>query len=826
MAEFLYRIGRACARRARTVLTVWLALLISTAAAFFLFSEELGDALTIPDTPTAEVTDEVAEKFPGASGASGTVVYQTEDGSAFSDEQQEEIAHRIDQAAEVDGIEEVIDPFELVEQQAEGEEELADGREQIEAAWEDLDAGQEELDEARSQAEFAGMLDEVGDFLDAQQAGIDEGRAELEAESEQLERGEALAGMASDIRSVSEDGDTALVRVVFTETMEQIEQDTRDGVMAAFEDDPVPGTTVDFGDDIAFSMPHLFGPAEAIGLMVAAAVLVIMLRTLVGAGLPIVTALVGVGVATLTAMSLSGVLDMVSVTPILGLMLGLAVGIDYSLFIVNRHRRQLKHGIEVPESIGLANGTSGNAVVFAGATVFVALLGLNLTGVGFLGLMGSVAALAVTVAVLVAVTVIPALLSLVGLRILSRRERDERATALSARGHNGATGGAEVRPMSTGGAVGRAAVAILALGVLAVPAFGLRLGIPDGSSEPEDSTENRAYTAVSEHFGDGQNGTLLVAAELPWAPLSGQVEEYQLEVAQELYERQHVEAVAPLGISEDESLALFQVVPVDGPTSETTESLVHTLRGLEPLEGAGELGVAGMASGNIDLSDALSDALPVYLTVVVGLSLVILLLVFRSIFVPVIATLGFVLSYFAALGSVVAVYQWGWLGAIFGVQTPGPVLNFLPTLVAGVLFGLAMDYMLFVGTGMREAYAKGRPARQAVVEGFRAGRAVVTAAAIIMASVFGGFIFSETVMIGSIGFALAFGVLFDAFVVRMMLIPAVMHLVGDAAWWIPRWLDRILPDIDVEGAKLEHSHHHDEEASSETQQEEQLQPVR
>jgi RND superfamily putative drug exporter len=238
-------------------------------------------------------------------------------------------------------------------------------------------------------------------FLDAQHADIDEGRAELESETEQLERGDALAGMAADIRSVSEDGDVALVRVIFTEPMEQIEQDTRDGVIAAFEDDPVPATTVDFGDDIAFSMPHLFGPAEAIGLMVAAAVLVIMLRTLVGAGLPIVTALVGVGVATLTAMSLSGVLDMVSVTPILGLMLGLAVGIDYSLFIVNRHRRQLKQGIEVQESIGLANGTSGNAVVFAGATVFVALLGLNLTGVGFLGLMGSVAALAVTVAVLV-----------------------------------------------------------------------------------------------------------------------------------------------------------------------------------------------------------------------------------------------------------------------------------------------------------------------------------------------------------------------------------------------------------------------------------------
>ncbi len=253
-------------------------------------------------------------------------------------------------------------------------------------------------------------------------------------------------------------------------------------------------------------------------------------------------------------------------------------------------------------------------------------------------------------------------------------------------------------------------------------------------------------------------------------------------------------------------------MPESGPTSEDTEQLVHTLRDLS-IDGVDEIGVAGTASGNIDISEKLADALPVYLAVVVGLSLLILILVFRSIFVPVVATLGFILSYFAALGGVVAIYQWGWLADVFGVETPGPILNFLPTILVGILFGLAMDYMLFLGSGMREAYAHGVPARLAVVHGVRAGRAVVTAAAIIMISVFGGFVFSHSTMIRPIGFALAFGVLVDAFLVRMLIIPALMHLFGEKAWWLPKWLDRLLPDVDVEGAALERRHPPHETAS-------------
>ncbi len=626
---------------------------------------------------------------------------------------------------------------------------------------------------------------------------------------------------------VSEDGSAAVASVAFTEPNMSIEQQTKDDLVAVFADDPVDGVQTDFSSDITQGVPQVFGVGEAIGLVVAAIVLIVMLGTLVGAGLPILTALIGVGIGALAAMSLSGVVEMSSVTPVLGLMLGLAVGIDYSLFIVNRHRRQLKQGDDVQESIALANGTSGNAVVFAGATVLIALLALNVTGIPFLGLMGTVGALCVAIAVLIAVTLTPALLSMIGTRILSRRERAALAgtEAAGAPGEtdaaagptpSGTTAGAAkpARPMSTLRAVGTALLAVVALGVIALPALDLRTNLPDGSSEAHDSTQYRAYSTIAERFGEGTNGPLLVVADLPGEPTEAEALEYQVRVA-EAFALDDVRAVAPIGTSDDRTVAAFQVVPAEGPTSESTEELVHDLRALEPLDGDVTLGVAGSASGNIDISDKLAQALPIYLAVVVGLSLVILVLVFRSVFVPVVATLGFILSYFAALGGVVAIYQWGWLSGVFGVETPGPILNFLPTILVGILFGLAMDYQLFLGSGMREAYAHGAPARVAITQGLRAGRSVVTAAAIIMISVFGGFVFSHSAMIRPIGFALAFGVLVDAFVVRMLLVPALMHLVGDKAWWLPRWLDRILPDVDVEGAALERSHpHHDTEPAT------------
>ncbi|KPN16274.1 MMPL family transporter [Arthrobacter sp. Edens01] len=818
MAEFLYRLGRAAAKRARSVLALWIGVLVICGAAFALFGGTLSTAISIPNTPTTQVTDRLQQELPEASGGTGSVVFQTEDGSEFTAEQREAIAALAEDAKEVDGVENAVDPFateaqreEQARQLEEGQAQLDAGRAQLEAARAELDAGQAQLDAARAQAEAAGMLPMAAPQLDAQQAQIDAGRAELESsaataeeQAPQLEQGAALLEMSANIRMVSEDGSTAILTVVFEDPQMEITQETKDDLVAVFEDAPVEGVSTDFSTDIAQGIPSIVGIGEVIGLIVAAVVLIIMLGTLIGAGLPLLSALIGVGIGALGALAFSGVVEMISVTPVLGLMLGLAVGIDYTLFIVNRHRRQLKQGYDVEESIALANGTSGNAVVFAGATVLIALLALNITGIPFLGLMGTVGAACIAIAVMIAVTLTPAMLKLVGIRILSKKER----ASISAAAEAPKPAAAPVKPMSTLTAVLTALVSIAALLFIAVPSLDLRTGLPDGSSEAHDSTQYRAYSALSEKFGEGQNGTLLVVAELPGEPTEAEATEIQAEIAGILFDQDGVSAVAPVGSSEDGSTVAFQVVPEEGPTSESTENLVHTLRDMSPLNGEYEIGVAGTASGNIDISDKLSDALPIYLGVVVGLSLLILILVFRSIYVPIIATLGFVLSYFGALGGVVAIYQWGWFAPVFNVETPGPILNFLPTILVGILFGLAMDYMLFIGSGMREAYAHGAPSRVAVVQGVRAGRAVVTAAAIIMVSVFGGFVFSHSAMIRPIGFALAFGVLLDAFVVRMLLIPALMHLAGDKAWWLPKWLDKILPDVDVEGASLERRHPH------------------
>ncbi|MGA1827832.1 MMPL family transporter, partial [Microbacterium sp.] len=361
-------------------------------------------------------------------------------------------------------------------------------------------------------------------------------------------------------------------------------------------------------------------------------------------------------------------------------------------------------------------------------------------------------------------------------------------------------------PMSNLRAVLTILVATAALLVVAIPALSMRLGLPDGGSEATDSSAYRAFTLTEESFGAGVNGPLLVTATLPDGLDDSEVLDYQLQIGQELAALDDVVAVAPIAVSDDGTLTAFQVVPAEGPNSVTTETLVRDLRELPPIADGVTLGVAGQAAINIDISEGLANVLPLYLLVVVGLSFLIMVMVFRSLLVPLIATAGFVLSLFATYGAVTAIFQWGWFGALLGIEYHGPILSFLPVILVGILFGLAMDYQLFLTTGMREAWAHGAPARLAVAQGFRAGRTVVIAAALIMIAVFSGFITSESVIIKSMGVGLALGVLFDAFVVRMLLVPAIMHLLGESAWWVPKWLDRIIPNVDVEGSALERRH--------------------
>lgn len=861
MAELLHRLGSFAARRAWTVIVAWAVILGVVVGGFLIGFKGLSSSFDIPGTASGDVIAELQGELPDFAGASGAVVFRTDDGSALTEAQKTAISALVASADALPDVARVTDPFTAQQQLEDQRQQVADGRQkldearaqaesgrqQLDAGAAQLESGQQQLDQGRAQVEASPLpaaqkqarlaaldaqqqqIDQQRSALEQQQTQLTEGLAQIDAQQTQLEDGSELLGFADAIRLVSQDGSTAIVNVSFDKPRLELTEASKEAVVEHFTADSVAGVDVAFNTEISQGVPEIFGVGEVVGVAIAGIVLVVVLGSLLAASFPIVTALIGVAIGAMATLSFSGVIQMASVTPFLGVMLGLAVGIDYALFILYRHRRQLLAGADVRDSIGLANGTAGNAVVFAGSTVIVALLALNITGIPFLGLMGTAGAVSVLVAVLIAVSLTPALLGLAGLRILSRSARARAAAAAAdhartvsvaaaehprraARVQTGpvAAAGRAVRPMSTVRAVVTMLVATVALLVVAIPALSMRLGLPDGGSEAEDSTGYKAFTWSEEAFGAGSNAPLLVTAALPAGTAEADVQGLQLDVARELFSQDDVVAVAPVAVSDDRTLAAFQVIPAEGPNAVSTDQLVRDLRALPPVNGDIDLGVAGAAAINIDISEGLADVLPIYLVVVVGLSFLIMVMVFRSLLVPLIATLGFVLSLFATYGAVTAVFQWGWLGELFGVHNPGPILSFLPVILVGILFGLAMDYQLFLTTGMREAWAHGAPPRLAVAQGFRAGRTVVIAAAIIMISVFSGFITSEAVIIKSFGLGLGLGVLFDAFIVRMLLMPAIMHLLGGAAWWLPKWLDRIVPNVDVEGAALERRHpgHH------------------
>ncbi|RUQ02080.1 MMPL family transporter, partial [Curtobacterium sp. HSID17257] len=839
MAGLLYRLGRFSARRHWLVIIAWIVIMGIAGLTYSLFAGTISSSITIPNTKTSQVQDELADKFPSANGGNGTLVFETTDGKAFTATQKADVKDFLDGIADLDGVKEVRDGFTTQDQLDEQRQKIVDGRQQIadgqaqidqqktqlESGKQQIASAQAQLDQQKTQAQAqvqaagaaaatsaaaqAGQqqLAQAQAQIDAQQQQITSGQQQLEQaqqklddQERQLEQGSDLLDLSKDIRFVSSNGAASIGTVQFTKSTFEVPQETKQEISDRAESAKIDGVEVYVSNDIAQGVPSILGPGEIVGVIIAALVLFLMLRTVIGAAIPLLSAVLGVGVATLASLSFSSLVEFISVTPVLGVMLGLAVGIDYSLFILNRHRTQLKAGMGVHESIGLANGTSGNAVVFAGTTVIVALLALNITGIPFLGLMGTVGAVAVLFAILIATSFTPALLSLLGMRILRKKERQQ----------IGHTGAVQVpnKPMSTWRAVITLVAGVAVLGTIALPATQMRLGLPTGASEATDSSQYKAYKALEDEFGAGQNGPLLVVADLPKAIAKDDVTATEVTIGQALAKNDDVEAVLPIGASSDRDIIAFQVKPAGGPDSVSTETLVKDLREqtVQTDDGRVTLGVAGNASANIDVSEKLANVLPLYLVVVVGLSLIILIIVFRSFLVPITATAGFILSVLASFGGLTAIYQFGWLGSVFGVHDPAPILSFLPIIEIGILFGLAMDYQLFLVSGMREAYAHGASAKVAVQRGLHAGRAVVTAAAIIMISVFAGFIFSESSTIKPIGFGLAFGVLVDAFVVRMLLIPAVMHLLGTSAWWIPKWLDRILPDVDVEGAKLERSH--------------------
>ena len=847
MAQLLYRLGQGSAKRAWLVISTWFVLLATTLTLMLVGGGKLSSSMTIDGLPSQQIVDQLKESFPEAGRGFGQVVFHKANGEKFTEDEKAAIAAGLSDSETVEGVANAIDPFataadlqkqrdEVIDGKAKIEQakiDLADGQAQIDAgkpklakAETDLKAQSAQLEAAIAQAEAAGTpaanlapllvnrakiaagfaeIEKQKAVLEASQAKINDGLAEIEANKDKLVYGEQLIDVIENFQTVSADGLTALATIQFEVPENEVEQSTTNEVVAKLSSLNLPNVQVEFSKSMVMTLDGILGVGEIIGLAIAAVVLFVMLGTLIAAGLPVLSAILGVGVSATATMALSAVIDMTSTTPVLGVMLGLAVGIDYSLFILNRHRKQLKAGMSVSDSIALANGTSGNAVLFAGLTVIIALVALNLTGIGFLGLMGTMGALSIIVAVAVALTFTPAILRLIGLRVLSKKER-AKLTAGDLQDENEHPKN-ENRPVF----VNRhpiitvlATVAVLL--VAAIPMQSMRLGLPDGSSEPVDTTQYRAFKLTSAAFGEGFNGGVATVVNLDEPIAEDDEVKIQAEIATELYALDNVSAVVPAGISDDRRTLLFQVVPATSPASAETETLVYDIRELATQiesDYQGQVGVTGFTASNIDISQKLADALPIYLGTVILLSILLMILVFRSIMVPLLASAGFLLTVFATLGSVVAVYQWGWLGALFDVHDPGPILNFLPTILIGILFGLAMDYQLFLTSGMREAYAHGKSPKEAINHGIHLSRAVVVAAAIIMITVFGGFAFSHLAMIRPVGFGLAIGVLFDAFLVRLLLVPAAMSMLGKAAWWMPKWLDRILPDVDVEGAKLE-----------------------
>ncbi|WP_301125811.1 MMPL family transporter [Streptomyces cacaoi] len=605
--------------------------------------------------------------------------------------------------------------------------------------------------------------------------------------------------------AISKDGSIAYTSVTYKAPAQDLTDATREGIEDAAQQARDAGLTVETGGDALLTEPDM-GNAEIIGIAVAAIVLILTFGSLIAAGLPLVTALIGVMIGISGIAALGATLGLSANTSTLAMMIGLAVGIDYALFIASRYRAELSEGRAREEAAGRAVGTAGSAVVFAGLTVVIALAGLSVVNIPVLTKMGLAAAGTVVIAVLVALTLVPAALGLVGKRIFGRRVR--KANPLT--GAPPAAGAAGERPKA--GArwadfVLRRPVlvlvtTVLALGALAVPVGSMKLGLPDEGNQPESTTQRKAYDLLSDGFGPGFNGPLTGVADTRGAEDAPAA---LAEITKRLERVDGVAAVTPATPNKAGDTATFTAVPEYGPSDARTEDVVHAIRG-QAGEIERETGVKLLVSGStavaIDFSQVMNDALIPYLALVVGLAFLLLMLVFRSVLVPLKAALGFLLSVLAALGSVVAVFQWGWAASLLGVEQTGPIMSMMPIFMVGVIFGLAMDYEVFLVSRMREAYVHGEGPGAAVISGFRLGARVVSAAAVIMISVFAGFVGASEPMIKMMGFGLAVAILFDAFVVRMALVPAVLGLLGRRAWWLPRRLDRLLPNVDVEGERL------------------------
>ncbi len=753
MSTFLHRLGGVAYRRPWAFILAWLIVLTGVVGLAVTSDGHISSSMTIDGTPSQRVLDQLREELPPASGGQGTIVFTVPEGE------------RLDSGVRASAV--------------------ADAATTIAALPETVDrstftAGAPTGDSPTAPAPDANQpSDSTG--------GVATRPHPL------LVDGAPVPGVL-----VSSDGSVAMLQMQFTTQVDSLPDGTTEEVVDLAETAVADAGVTALPSDSLDTMHPPIGGHEAIGLVIALLVLFITLGSLWAAGLPILTALTGVGIGVGGAFALSSSITLTTATPALALMIGLAVGIDYALFILHRQRRLiLTQGLSAADATARAIATAGSAVAFAGSTVVIALAGMTVIGIGFLTTMALVAAATVALAVLIALTLLPALLGILGEKVCSPRARASSQRAARPSRKQLTNRWVELLVRRPWLAV---AGVVVVLGLAAIPAPGMDLGMPTGGTAPHESTSRQSYDAIARGFGEGYNAPLLVVAH---PEDGGTLDQAALgTIAAGLTGTDHVASATLMGADPDRTVAMFTVIPAQGPDDDRTAALVETLRDpANPLatQTRATFGVTGLTAVNLDITDRLSAALPEYLAIIVGLSLLLLLLVFRSVVIPIKATAGFLLSIVATFGVTTAVFQWGWFIGLVGLDTGGPLLSFLPIMVTGILYGLAMDYQVFLVSSMREAHAEGMPPRRAIVHGFEHASHVVAAAAIIMVTVFASFVFSDDATIKQFGFALAVGVLIDAFLIRMTLVPAVMSLLGHSAWWLPRWLDRLLPVIDLDG---------------------------
>ncbi|MEU5677060.1 MULTISPECIES: MMPL family transporter [Streptomyces] len=597
-------------------------------------------------------------------------------------------------------------------------------------------------------------------------------------------------------RQISKDGHIAYASVNFTEQAMDLDKADLEKFVATAEKARTDGLKVELGGDPISQAAESEAPtSELVAILAAAIVLFVAFGSLFAMLLPIATAIAGVGTGLMTVTLLTHVTEVGDLGPILGALVGLGVGIDYALFIVTRHRSNLKNGTDIEASVVKAIDTSGRAVIFAGGTVIVALSGLFVLGVGFLNGMAIASAVTVLFTVVAAVTLLPALLGFIGMRALSRRER---------RHHSAGTGNGPGFWARWAGIVERRRVilSVLSLAVIAVlslPVLSLRLGSSDAGNHPTSTTTRQAYDLLADGFGPGFNGPLQLVAETPTAA----DQQALTDLADQIATTDGVAAVTALPAEPGAKVGIVQVVPDTSPQSEETADLITHLRDdvIPPAEDGSSLKVyvGGQTAIFDDFADVLTGKLPLFLTVIVALGCVLLLIAFRSLLVPLTAAVMNILATAASFGVIVAFFQYGWGSEPFGLGAAGPVEAFLPVIMLSVLFGLSMDYQVFLVSRMHEEWVHTGDNKRAVSVGIAETGRVITAAATIMFVVFIAFSLGGERIVAEFGIGLAAAVAIDAFILRTVLVPAAMYLIGKANWWLPAWLDKRLPHLSVEG---------------------------